>query len=392
MANDGFAEGASSNATTIPGSDADAVENARRGCAQAKELEVAQGASAVAPSTTARPNLLRVNSVPVLSPHTPVDRIRRTSTPKLAEPPQSGSSTQENTPEESQNGTSPVEEGGATKPKKLVNKKKKRKARMQSAATHATKPQPNNEQEQPTANKEASGTDNTPPTTDGNPSEALASGNAAAPADKTGDDNASALAPSAGPVHQPKPAATKSMPKKPDHNAVKEQKTPARTDSLDDLQRQQAEANNLRRLNTAQQHTPREGPDHEMDDLEALLDKEIKREPNAAIDSPSPEREVAPPAASALALPAEAPPTVTSDPAAPVEVEAPAPPPTPPRRASALKATAAAAEPKRVTFDNDATAPAPAEPTKTRPAKTPEQKAAHARYVRFSRSFQRILH
>lgn len=288
-----------------------------------------------------------------------------------------------------------LKEQGATKPKKLVNKKKKRKTKMQSAATHATKPQPNNEQEQPTANKEASGTDNTHPTTDGNPSEALASANAAAPADKTGDDNASALAPSAGPVHQPKPAATKSMPKKPDHTAVKEQKTPARTDSIDDLQRQQAEANNLRRLNTAQQHTPREGPDHKTDDhddLEDLLDKEIKREPNAATDSPSPEREVASCAASALALPAEAPPMVTSDPAAPEEAGAPAPPPTPPRRASALKATAAAAEPKRVTFDNNATAPAPAEPTRTRPAKTPEQKAAHARYVRFSRSFQRILH
>lgn len=376
-----LAEGGSSVATTVPASDADAVENAKRGCAQAKELE-ATAPTAAAPSTTARPSLCRVNSVPVLeSPHTPADRIRRTSTPTApADPPQSGTGAHEAsvTPEESQNGTSPVPEGGATKPKKVVNKKKKKRAKN-AQAQDDHKPAPSNEGNQPAANKEASTTYKTEPVSDGNPPQTL--DKTTIPSDKTTDDSARALAPSAG-APQPKPAATKSMARKPDHGEpVKVERTPARTDSLDDLQREQAKANNLRRANTDAQHTPAEG-EADRDDLEQLLDKEIKQEHPTGADPPAAAGELAsmvapaPPPAAQLAEAATAPPTET--PALP-PAGTPAPP-TPPRRVS-FAPQPIIHEPQ----EEEA-------PKKKKREKTEAEKAAHARYMRFSRSFKRILH
>lgn len=371
-----LAEGGSSVATTVPASDADAVENAKRGCAQAKELE-ATAPTAAAPSTTARPSLCRVNSVPVLqSPHTPVDRIRRTSTP--ADLPQSGTGTHEAsvTPEESQNGTSPVPEGGATKPKKVVNKKKKKRAKI-AQAQDDRKLAPSNEGNQPAAEKEASTTDKTEPASDGNPPQTL---DKTTPSDKTTDDSARALA-SAGAAHQPKPAATKSMARKPGHGEpVKVERTPARTDGLDDLQREQAKANNLRRANTNMQHTPAEGEDDHAD-LESLLDKEIKKELPADTDPPAAAGELAGPIAPApppAAAVAAAPPTETP---APPPAGTPAPP-TPPRRVS-FAPVDTVHEPQEEEG---------AEPKKKKREKTEAEKAAHARYMRFSRSFKRILH
>ncbi|CAL1144024.1 unnamed protein product [Cladocopium goreaui] len=75
-------QGASSTATTIPADDAEALANA------VNDYEAAKKAQETHPAPPKpKPGIVRVNSVPVLAPVTPVDKIRRTMTPSPVEDP-----------------------------------------------------------------------------------------------------------------------------------------------------------------------------------------------------------------------------------------------------------------------------------------------------------------
>jgi len=70
--------GGASTATTIPGDDQEALDNARRGTAEVRKRDAEMGVDE-GPSAS-RPKVLRVNSIPVLK--TPENKIRKSSTPK----------------------------------------------------------------------------------------------------------------------------------------------------------------------------------------------------------------------------------------------------------------------------------------------------------------------
>lgn len=128
--------GGISNASTIPATDAEALDNARRGLmAAAAEAAAAEKASTTTSESTRPAPLLRVNSVPLLS--TPPDKIRRTMTPlALAAAPAATTSAPaadaSSTSSPSTGDTStPLDEpvtSASKKEVKLLKKKKKGKA------------------------------------------------------------------------------------------------------------------------------------------------------------------------------------------------------------------------------------------------------------------------
>lgn len=158
--------------------------------------------------------------------------------------------------------------------------------------------------------------------------------------------------------------------------------TPARTPNADQQARDQAARDNLQRSNTTSQASPTQRlPD---DDIEAMLDREIKKEPQQTNQDQS--SEPAEPRNAALALPQ--PPA-----AAPPEPEPAARPPAIREPRVSIDPTPAVHHPAPVTAEippEYPSADADGQPKKRRP-KTEAEKAAHARYMRFSRSFDRLL-
>ena len=153
----------------------------------------------------------------------------------------------------------------------------------------------------------------------------------------------------------------------PEASSVKVQATPMRSIAADEAARTQAEQDNLNRANTLNQHTPASTPrgadnpypytydpgEEDKDDLEAALDRDIKRErPNIHSDDEDSHgngHSTAPPAA---------------------------------EQTQGTQQTPARQQPEEQEGQ---------QPPKGRKEKTPAQKAAHARYMRFSRSFTRTL-
>lgn len=312
----------------MPGTDEQALENARRGCAEARMMSVNEPT----PAEKSRPNrIVRVNSVPVLSPHTPADRIRRTLTP-----------------------TPPVPtSGGVSGPPTVVPLAESHRLQREAIFEKRLRPAGG-------AMTLDDGAPSAPTTGDMHQQHAVGEGLAtpgalpdAPAAQSLNATNGDEPLPKAS--TEPKQTAKKAAAKPPmrheatEAGVVKQQPTPCRNESKDDAAREKAHAENLARANTASQMgtpAPHQRPNgdvspmdedsqpHDADDkcddgdLEDELEKEMKKENDADC------------------------------PAAPAPV-------VPPVGERPVKAA--------------------------RKEKTPEQKAAHARYMRFSRSFERTL-
>lgn len=351
-----MATGAGSNASTVPGSDDAAIENARVGCEQARQQEAATSAAAAAnaepKALPARPGILRVNSVPVFSPHTPSDKIRRTNTPPVSLEPTT-SSESPSTAETNRSGCEsppsqpPVPEASTLpRKKKVIKRIVKRKQStgtngrlsMKSTAPHEKHDDDHQEPAEPikTVHPESQ-----QPVTHGSEE------GKAKPAAK-------------------KAAAKPPSPPEPSLEPVKAQEqTPARTAELDDAARQQAAKDSLTRASTDSQLPTT--PEASHDDLEQQLDREIKKElPMEQSNNLQPQ---VPPA----------------QPGGMVAVTVAQPVPHRPEQPAAAPDSGTQQEQPQTQ---------PSEPTPTLPKrrreKTPAEKAAHARYMKFSRSFNRF--
>lgn len=360
----GGSSNAASDASTVVYPDAVAIENARKGCAAAK-LQESQTPQQPAVANQPRP-LMRVNSVPLLRetpPQTPADRIMRSMRSNTFD---SGSTEPSSSPstatpsdavpaEPAEHEASPVSCG--------ESKKKKKKRRVLKRGNKASTPNAN--QEETTTHE---GAENPQPACEAEPAaKAAAVKSAPKPSRATNTDSANMGAASA-PV--PRPTSKQEKPATPPPEALQkaardnlqrsstaEQKTPVATPKDNSNQFPPASA---ALMPSSQQQQPQEG------ELEKALGKEIKKEAPPATTSSK--AEAAHPAAApvdnaALAVPA--PPSVAAGtPAAPAPDTCATNPSNPTERAN---------------------------PPKKRREKTPAEKAAHARYMRFSRSFDRSL-
>lgn len=265
-----------------------------------------------------------------------------------------------------------------------MGKKKKKKRRREHAKQNAPA---DGEQPEPTA---------TPPTvqypqppkpadnTTGHTSEVQAE-STAVEGNKQPPENTAVI------QKQTKPTACKAAPKPSLAPRVKDQHTPERTDELEDAARVQAAKDSLARASTSSQlaptpntllGSPPAGADQPQEDLEQLLDKEIKKEPGPEASNNETSQDPG-----TLALPASVPPAKPAEHAAPAPTtDQPMPPasrePVPPAPVPDSGAK------KHVSFPEE---PAEASVPKRRREKTPAEKAAHARYMRFSRSFNSSL-
>lgn len=334
--------GASSTASTVPGSDADAIANARRGCEEARRLADQTRCTTPRPTVSGRPaGIVRVNSVPVLSPGpaTPVDKIRRTLTPTPQLPSLPAHAGNESVPTA---GVVSLAESHQMQREAILNKR-------QEVAANPVPPQV------PAPNAQVA-----------EPSAALALGDDATSAGAGGD--------------RPKASARKAAAKPPvrhtdqphDSNLaaeVKSQPTPCRNDLRDDQARKQACLDNMARANTASQlGTPSHGADTPRSLPGSAATGDASTLPSASDDGTS--QSAAEGAAGEL------------DDAAREFEEA---------LDRAIKTEPGATANDAPASADAAPAPLPAPTKPVRKEKTPAQKAAHARYMRFSRSFERIL-
>lgn len=348
--------GAASDASTVHYPDAMAIANAKKGCEAQKKHDAMLAAQRgpATPCANTRPPLVRVNSVPVL---TPPNRIRRRSTPTPVAEPVVENNTEHAEPEleETANGDEVVDPGNGdtdttpetqTKKKKTKNKRLRRKLQKQQSLQEQDQTEMTTEEIQTNAAQQQ-GSDTTAPA---QPDTAVQPAQEAAPSEAIPNPNGQVPeTPAVAPKR--KLAARKAAAKAP--STVKAEPL-ERQNTEQELHA--AQAANLQRSNTAAQQTP----------------------------SPTPAR---------------------SNPAnAPVQMAAPVVP---------NPGTADATEPQsddlETKLDREikketpgTTAPAPqsndkedqdASQTQTvkriRREKTPAEKAAHARYMRFSRSFER---
>lgn len=372
-ANAAGAASATSTSSTVPASTPDAIANARRGCEQAKALEESRLAQPdPAPKQNARPGILRVNSVPVLSPHTPVEKIRRTFTPTPA-PVLPGQN----------NNASACEPNSATDAIENADEgqKKKKKKMKKRRHVHARTDTPvDGEEPEPTATPSTvqyalppSPADNTTVHTS-----VVQAESTAVEGNKQPPENTAVI------QKRDRLTACKAAPKPSLAPRVKQQNTPERTDDLEEAARAQAAKDSLARSRTASQLalTPTTlqgsfaaGADEPPQDLEQLLDKEIKKEPCPAASDGTPD---------------QGPGTVALPPAKPAAPAAPADQPMPPASQEPVPPAPApdSGAKKNVSFPEE---PAEGSVPKRRREKTPAEKAAHARYMRFSRSFNSSL-
>lgn len=310
--------GASSTATTIPATDAEALENARKGLEAARIMESQKPPSP--PVTAKAGKLVRVNSVPILeAPKTPVEKIHRRSTPTL-DAGENQTNGEEASPKELDQTS-----GSGTKRKKKLKGKKAKKANAASEQPVEEENDANGENTQDDATNEPTGTA------------------VAAPEEKTNAPQQEA--PQEQPRKRRKATASKAAAKPPQQTspqetlgaadlqqAVKQQATPMRSEAADDASKKKANEDNLARASTRDQLPPAQPAADERKptsgqsggDLETQLDREVKKEDDGS---------------------------QSTQPVAP---------------------------------GTEAT-------SKKRKEKTPAQKAAHARYMKFSRSFDRTL-
>ena len=311
--------GASSTATTIPATDAEAVENARKGLEAARIMESQKPPSP--PVTAKAGKLVRVNSVPILEPpKTPVEKIHRRNTPMLDAGENQTNGEEASPKEPDQNNAS------GTKRKNRLKGKKAKKAKTASEQPVEEEKDANGENTRDDANKEPTGTA------------------VAAPAmEQTNVPQQEA--PQEQPDKRPKATASKAAAKRPQQTspqetlgaaalqqAVKLQAPPMRSEAADDASKKKANEDNLTRANTSEQLPPAQPAADERKpksgqsggDLETELDREVKKEDDGSQNA------------------------------------------------------------HQLATGTDAT-------SKKRKEKTPAQKAAHARYMQFLRSFDRTL-
>ena len=296
--------GGTSTATTVPGDDQAALENARRGTAQVRQLDAEMKASEE--KDKEKPAVLRVNSIPVLT--TPEQKIRKTHTP--TEPlggatgspvaPDESSAAMAEAPSSSTTQTSSASKLDASKTKKdKLKKKKKSKGKKEKKSKRAkggdeTRPIPTPQQSAqvptvpvtqappepamepsntlPTAQRPASVTQAAPaPAVESlgkdltQHVEHLGDDQRVPPTDAVPKEPTSSTAPAAC----AKMAAKKAAPKKPGTNTVK---VPVKTDSpapnvpelneaaMEKDVRQAQQVSSLMRSNTTSQYAPSPAP------------------------------------------------------------------------------------------------------------------------------------
>lgn len=258
------------------------MENARRGCELHEALE--EQSTAAVDAKPNRPGLVRVNSVPILT--TPESRIRRNNTPSSQEPspaqpsdpcemPGSGRPDPvpvpvpegvDEQPPDAKAGVNTTKKSRKERRQEKKNKKKEEKKERKRQKAEGQKIQSNPPQEV---------TEATEPDAGDTPQEAAQ--------DSQPLTTGQAQASTAGPAHgadlalalRPAAKKAKAKPSVRPTPVVKKPATPARTDEMDELEREYAEANALRRARTVSQvGTPLTSER----DIEELLDAEIKQE------------------------------------------------------------------------------------------------------------------
>ena len=347
------------------------MANARRGYEAHLASEKSRTA-AERPRPVARPQLVRVNSVPVLAaPSTPADRIRRSGSGVPHAPSQvDGGAEMLDGKAPAAEPTPPTEKRALDKP--TGSRKKKRTKKTTKGQNHEGNCQGEDQQWENWGSEGWAW--------DGNEAdwygEGEVSGQCPAPAPPaTEEAPPSSTTPGQGHACVPHPPAPKTAAKsrpqptpssgkgKGGSQAVKVEKAVKVEQDISNST-ELAMQDNLRRANTSMQHTPATTEP----DLEAMLDKEIDMEPQEYGLSPAPESPVMP----------------TSPHQAPPQQEVTQPGANQPAQVSQ---TPPAEEESPST--NGVTKSSPGVP-RGRKEKTPAQKAAHARYMKFSRSFERI--
>eukprot|EP00435_Cladocopium_sp_Y103_P062132 s131_g23.t1 len=295
---------AASDASTVHYPDAMAIANAKKGCEAQKKHDAMLAAQRgpATPCANTRPPLVRVNSVPVL---TPPNRIRRRSTPTPVAEPVVENNTEHAEPEleETANGDEVVDPGNGdtdttpetqTKKKKTKNKRLRRKLQKQQSLQEQDQTEMTTEEIQTNAAQQQ-GSDTTAPA---QPDTAVQPAQEAAPSEAIPNPNGQVPeTPAVAPKR--KLAARKAAAKAP--STVKAEPL-ERQNTEQELHA--AQAANLQRSNTAAQQTPSPTParsnpanapvqmaapvvpnpgtadatEPQSDDLETKLDREIKKE------------------------------------------------------------------------------------------------------------------
>ena len=370
------------------------------------EARTAEANAAATTAPSARPALLRVNSVPVLSPHTPAERIRHSGTPEALIPEATAA------PPESATATEGVSTNTMSRQerKRLRREEKRELKRQRKAQLQQQQPDVNQPDLQPPAEVQAHAVQTTAEAGQApgvQPAPVVPTAEQAAEATTHGLANGSTTsqstakakqlpAPSAAP---PAPANDGSIPKaaarkaaaKP--HAAKPQQvktevlTPARTDDKDETSREQAARDNLQRASTASlvatpastvpydpsrfydpdiEEARGAGADEDNadedqgDDIEDELEREIDRDTNDTHAQGQPLQDT--------------PKTSNQE-----ESQQPGKEPQVPAPAKAPQTVKPKEEEEGTHIP------------KRRREKTPAEKAAHARYMRFTRSFDRFL-
>lgn len=424
-----LAAGASSTATTVAASDTEALEHARQGFQEAKAADLrAANAGNGTPAPPVRPALVRVNSVPVLSPNTPdleQQNMPNGATSKTTDPTEA----KESIP------AAPMDRAERKRLKKEhkreAKRQKKEEKKQKQMQQHHPEGLPENGT-QPAASETSTGeptpvpSDHAPvPTGSGSGDPGHANVGAGEASTMPGS-NAEQPKQQSAPAMAPKPAAKKAAARPPPEVAMPngmgpekvEQRTPARTDEQEDAARRQAISDNMQRANTESQLASPASTQAYEPDLEAALDREVKREQQdqpmpsvegaappvqatmpttVAVRQATPAVQQAPPAVQQAAL--AVPQTALAVPQAAPQVQQAAPQVQQPVASGALALQANA------TQGQQAAAPPPGQSQEAldqnnaeqeqqvqgrRRERTSAQKAAHARYMRFSRSFSRF--
>ena len=389
--------GGSSSASTVPAGDAEALANAKQGTEEVRAYDALRATeqSPPAPQSSSVHPLVRANSMPILA--TPQDRIRRQGTlskipetiqpaPNMTPAPEGGEGSHD--PKKRKiDKTTPTETPAPVHPDASAAT-----AAPQAVEGVASDPKPP-ATEQPTKNGESTvpgGTTAAPePPAPVNTKPAAKKAAAKPPSSHT-DENETANGNETHDAGNSKGAAQAlSRASTQDYSAaVKTQATPMRSESTVALALEQASKDNLARSSTLMQETPSPSPagtphPAQADDVETLLDKEVKREPteHSPIAENNQARKVQPWPHDKEAYDALE--TLCSEIGLNDNGQGQTVP-----AATASKQV----EPAKPAGEATPAAPGQQQPqSKGRKEKTPEQKAAHARYMRFSRSFTRAL-
>ena len=345
------------------------------------------------PTVKTKPTLARVNSVPIFSPpSTPVERIRRTNTPTAhvvpAVAPAATTQSQEQAPVQPQ--MTPDEARKEKKRLKRIERKEAKRQRKEAKRARvdaATTTAHNDASHQPQAEGCPAPAPQQMPVAEAMPNPAPSQPMTVKQEPGTVGPKVAAKKSAAKPSQRPGTAAPSNTANPP--QAVKAADTPVRTEEAEHAARQQATQENLQRANTvSQMGTPQTANrDNRSPSLETALEKEMHVQPHGDTEAVTHNDKpgtagtqsatgthAAPTAPGTQAAPTA--PGMQAAPTAPGTQAAPTAPLTPCQLALATALVETRQE-----------VPGP----KRRKEMTPEQKALHARYMRFSRSFDRPL-